>query len=75
MKDQKTWYIQAGYEYIRSFLTVAFSRFSPKSDPESFVKLAESEKAKMKSSASGVLPGLFFFHYGYIHFMMTVIMF
>src|SRR5664280_1980035 len=23
---------QAGYEYIRSFLTVAFSRFSPKSD-------------------------------------------
>ncbi len=23
---------QAGYEYIRSFLTVAFSRFSPVSD-------------------------------------------
>ncbi|MCK7531805.1 MAG: hypothetical protein MZV63_12665 [Marinilabiliales bacterium] len=23
---------QAGYEYIRSFLTVAFSRFSPRSD-------------------------------------------
>jgi hypothetical protein len=39
---------QAGYEYIRSFLTVAFSRFSPKSDKR-VSKLAESEKVKMKS--------------------------
>lgn len=39
---------QAGYEYIRSFLTVAFSRFSPKSD-QRVVKLREEEKAKMKS--------------------------
>jgi hypothetical protein len=39
---------QAGYEYIRSFLTVAFSRFSPKSDKR-VSKVAESEKAKMKS--------------------------
>jgi len=39
---------QAGYEYIRSFLTVAFSRFSPKSD-QRVVKLREDEKAKMKS--------------------------
>jgi hypothetical protein len=39
---------QAGYEYIRSFLTMAFSRFSPKSD-QRVVKLREEEKAKMKS--------------------------
>lgn len=39
---------QAGYEYIRSFLTVAFSRFSPKSDKR-VSKLTESEKIKMKS--------------------------
>lgn len=39
---------QAGYEYIRSFLTVAFSRFSPKSDPR-VIKLREEEKAYMES--------------------------
>ena len=39
---------QAGYEYIRSFLTVAFSRFSPKSDPR-VVKLRDDEKEKMES--------------------------
>jgi hypothetical protein len=39
---------QAGFEYIRSFLTVAFSRFSPKSDPR-VSKLAEEEKGKMES--------------------------
>jgi hypothetical protein len=39
---------QAGYDYIRSFLTVAFSRFSPK--PDSRVsKLTGPEKEKMKS--------------------------
>jgi hypothetical protein len=38
---------QAGYEYIRSFLTVAFSRFSPKSDPR-VEKLQENEKAGME---------------------------
>ena len=27
---------QAGYEYIRSFLTVAFSRFSPKSRQQGY---------------------------------------
>jgi hypothetical protein len=37
---------QAGYDYIRSFLTVAFSRFSPK--PDSRVdKLAAKEKPAM----------------------------
>lgn len=39
---------QAGYEYIRSFLTVAFSRFSPKKDKR-VVKLKEEEKTKMVS--------------------------
>ncbi len=39
---------QAGYEYIRSFLTVAFSRFSPKPDSR-VVKLLEEEKEKMNS--------------------------
>ena len=39
---------QAGYEYIRSFLTVAFSRFSPKSDMR-VLKLREEEKGKMES--------------------------
>jgi hypothetical protein len=38
---------QAGYEYIRSFLTVAFSRFSPKPDRR-VSKLEDHEKAKMK---------------------------
>jgi hypothetical protein len=39
---------QAGYEYIRSFLTVAFSRFAPKPDNR-VAKLREEEKAKMES--------------------------
>ena len=39
---------QAGYEYIRSFLTVAFSRFSPKTDNRVF-KLKDEEKQKMRS--------------------------
>jgi hypothetical protein len=38
---------QAGYEYIRSFLTVAFSRFSPKADPQ-VSKLSDQEKPGMK---------------------------
>jgi hypothetical protein len=38
---------QVGYEYIRSFLTVAFSRFSPKSDIR-VSKLTEAEKVKME---------------------------
>jgi hypothetical protein len=37
---------QAGYEYVRSFLTVSFSRFSPKYDKR-VSKLAENEKGKM----------------------------
>lgn len=38
---------QAGYEYIRSFLTVAFSRFSPKKDKR-VVKLKSEEKEMME---------------------------
>lgn len=37
---------KAGYEYIRSFLTVAFSRFSPKPHPE-VSKLSASEEKLM----------------------------
>jgi hypothetical protein len=39
---------QAGYEYIRSFLTVAFSRFSPKPDKR-VVIIRDEEKGKMES--------------------------
>jgi hypothetical protein len=39
---------QAGYEYIRSFLTVAFSRFSPEPDKR-VTKLRDEEKTKMDS--------------------------
>lgn len=38
---------QTGYEYIRSFLTIAFSRFSPKPDNR-VSKLTETEKTKME---------------------------
>lgn len=40
---------QAGYEYIRSFLTVAFSRFSPKADPRVSKISSKEEKEKMES--------------------------
>ncbi|HUX56849.1 MAG TPA: hypothetical protein VMV77_07745 [Bacteroidales bacterium] len=39
---------QAQYEYIRSFLTVAFSRFSPKQD-QRVTKLDNNEKGRMES--------------------------
>lgn len=39
---------QAGYEYVRSFLTVAFSRFSPKPD-EYVTVLKSNEKTRMES--------------------------
>jgi len=39
---------QAGYEYIRSFLTVAFSRFSPKTNKR-VTRLKAEEKSKMES--------------------------
>jgi hypothetical protein len=39
---------QVGYEYIRSFLTVAFSRFNPKSDPRVSKITTPEEKEKVK---------------------------
>ena len=39
---------QAGYDYIRSFLTVAFSRFSPKPDPR-VVRLRKEERGEMEA--------------------------
>ena len=38
---------KAGYEYIRSFLTIAFSRFSPKVNPE-VMKLLPEEEPQMR---------------------------
>ena len=40
---------QAGYEYIRSFLTVAFSRFSPVTDSRVTKIISKEEKKKMES--------------------------
>jgi hypothetical protein len=40
---------RAGYEYIRSFLTVAFSRFSPKPDKRVSKIDTQEEKKKMES--------------------------
>jgi hypothetical protein len=40
---------QAGYEYIRSFLTVAFSRFSPKTDNRVSRVKTEDDRKKMES--------------------------
>jgi len=40
---------QAGYEYIRSFLTVAFSRFSPRQDSRVSKISSGEDKEKMKS--------------------------
>ena len=51
---------QAGYEYIRSFLTVAFSRFSPKPD-QRVVKLREEERGKMESLLLEYYRGYTFF--------------
>jgi hypothetical protein len=39
---------QAGYEYIRSFLTVAFSRFNPKADSNVY-RISEDEKARVEA--------------------------
>lgn len=44
---------QVGYEYIRSFLTVAFSRFSPKPDSRVTRITTQEEKDKMRSLLLG----------------------
>jgi hypothetical protein len=58
---------QAGYEYIRSFLTVAFSRFSPKPDRR-VVKLAFEEREKMESILSDFYKEYSFFNLEYSFF-------
>lgn len=58
---------QAGYEYIRSFLTVAFSRFSPKHDRR-VVKLRDEEKAKMEPLLTDYYRDYSFFSTDYAFF-------
>jgi hypothetical protein len=55
---------QAGYEYVRSFLTVAFSRFSPKPDRR-VTKLRPEEKEKMESLLMGYYRDYSFFSTDY----------
>jgi hypothetical protein len=57
----------AGYEYIRSFLTLAFSRFSPKPDPR-VLKLKNDEKEKMNSLLMGYYENYSFFTTDYSFF-------
>jgi hypothetical protein len=58
---------QAGYEYIRSFLTVAFSRFSPKPDRR-VTKLRDEERGKMESLLLGYYRDYSFFSTDYSFF-------
>ncbi|HLN20884.1 MAG TPA: hypothetical protein VK213_07325 [Bacteroidales bacterium] len=52
---------QAGFEYIRSFLTVAFSRFSPKTDNR-VSKLKASDYGKMRTILKDHYRDHSFFH-------------
>jgi hypothetical protein len=56
---------QAGYEYIRSFLTVAFSRFSPKTDSRVSRISTPEEKNKMESLLLEYYRGHSFFSTDY----------
>jgi hypothetical protein len=56
---------QAGYEYIRSFLTVAFSRFSPKTDSRVSRISTPEEKKKMESLLLEYYRGHSFFSTDY----------
>jgi len=58
---------QAGFEYIRSFLTVAFSRFNPKPDNR-VSKLSDAEKPKMKELIKGFYRDYSFFSTDYIFY-------
>jgi hypothetical protein len=51
---------QAGLEYIRSFLTVAFSRFNPKTDKR-VMKLSEKDKPAMKELLKNFYKSYSFF--------------
>lgn len=56
---------QAGYEYIRSFLTVAFSRFAPKTDIRVSKITLREEKKKMESLLLGYYRDYSFFSTDY----------
>jgi hypothetical protein len=58
---------QAGYEYIRSFLTVAFSRFSPKAD-QRVSKIEDTGKAKMTDLLNDFYKDYSFFASDYAFF-------
>jgi hypothetical protein len=58
---------QAGYEYIRSFLTVAFSRFFPKQDPR-VQKIGDDGKAEIESLLLGYYGDYSFFSTDYSFF-------
>jgi hypothetical protein len=58
---------QAGYEYIRSFLTVAFSRFNPHFDKRVSM-LRDDEKAEMESLLSEYYIDYSFFSNDYSFF-------
>jgi hypothetical protein len=58
---------QVGYEYIRSFLTVAFSRFNPKPDTR-VAKLSAAEKPGMKDLLLGFYKDYSFFTTEYAFF-------
>jgi hypothetical protein len=51
---------QSGYEYIRSFLTVAFSRFNPKPNP-AVVRLAPGEEPAMAAMLDEFYAGYCFY--------------
>jgi len=59
---------QAGYEYIRSFLTVAFSRFSPKPDERVSRIILPEEKKKMESLLLDYYRDYAFFSTDYVFY-------
>jgi hypothetical protein len=59
---------QAGYEYIRSFLTVAFSRFSPRIDPRVSRLSTTGEKEMMESILMDYYKDHSFFSTDYIFY-------
>ncbi len=58
---------QAGYDYIRSFLTVAFSRISPSRDPR-VSKLGSDEKKRMESLLLDYYRDYSFFSTDYVFY-------
>lgn len=59
---------QAGYEYIRSFLTVAFSRFNPKKDERVTRIVTSDEKNRMESLLLDYYKEYSFFNTDYVFY-------